>query len=106
MLIFCIFLQTLTECLQSRSLSEQDNGGTYVNCICLQSQLSRVLEELKSLKTIIFLLQKEHGISNTDLVQCEQSKTESLDFVDVHESHMQCTAHDKGHNQGYKCTQK
>jgi hypothetical protein len=65
-----------------------------------------VLEELKCLKTIIFLLQKEHGISNTDLAQCEQGETGSLDFVDVHESQMQCMAHDNGHNQEYKCTQK
>ena len=46
------------ECLRFKSLSELDNKGTCVNCSCLQSQLSKVLEELKSLKTIIFYYKK------------------------------------------------
>jgi hypothetical protein len=64
------------ECSHFRLLSELNIDGTCTNCICLQSQLNKVHEEVKSLRTIFFLLQKEHGLSYADQAQLEQGKTD------------------------------
>jgi hypothetical protein len=41
------------ESLRSETFSDSNCAGTCVNFICLHSQLSKVLEEVKSLRTII-----------------------------------------------------
>jgi hypothetical protein len=55
--------QTVTgvsDCQLTAMFPESNGDRTCANCICLQSQLSKATEEVKSLQTIIFLLQKEN----------------------------------------------
>jgi hypothetical protein len=58
--------------------TELASTETCVNCICLQSQLSKAIEELKSLQIIISLLQNEDGQSCTDSKQSDRGKTNSF----------------------------
>jgi hypothetical protein len=46
----------VSDCQRITMISELDGARTCANCICLQSQLSKATEEVKSLQTIIFLL--------------------------------------------------
>jgi hypothetical protein len=90
------------ECQRFRIHSELDSARNCVNCICLQSQLSKALEELKSLQTIISLLQKDSGPSYTDLAQSEHCK---IDLSDERDNQTQNMVHDNGQSQKYNCTQ-
>jgi hypothetical protein len=84
-------------------LSELNSVGTCVNCSCLQSQLGGAIEELKSLQTIISLLQKENGRNYTDLVQ---SRCGKIDQLEVLENQVQGMGHGNGQSQEVNHTQK
>jgi hypothetical protein len=61
-------------------VSDLNSVGTCLNCICLKSQLDDAILELKSLQTIIALLQKETRQNCTDLLQvrCNNIAAECL----------------------------
>jgi hypothetical protein len=76
-----------------------DSAGTCINCVWLQNQLSKVFEEIKSLKTLISLLQKEQGLSYTDLAQSERGKIDSPNSdSDMLQSERQCMVHENRQN--------
>jgi hypothetical protein len=65
----------VSACQRIATFSELDGARTCANCICLQSQLSKATEEVKSLQTIISLLQSENERSYADMVRSGCSKT-------------------------------
>jgi hypothetical protein len=67
-------------------VSDLNSVGTYLNFICLKSQLDNVILELKSLQTITALLQKETGQNYTDLVQVRCSNIAAERLSKKHDS--------------------
>jgi hypothetical protein len=90
------------EYLRFRTISELDSAGTCVNCVWLQNQLSKIFYEIKSLTTIISLLQKEQRLHCIDLAQSEHGVSDPPNSVsDMLEGEGQCMVHENRQNQEY-----
>jgi cell division protein FtsL len=85
------------------AFTELASAETCASCIYLQSQFSKVTEELKSLQTIISLLQKEDGWSSTELNQLERRNTV---LSTARENQLQSAGYENGQNRECDYTQK